>query len=70
VTAGPTALAGHPDVRAGLDLLAAWIEAQLAHAGVPGLSVGVVHDQELVWASAPTASRWCSSWTTRAGSRG
>jgi CubicO group peptidase (beta-lactamase class C family) len=50
VTAGPPALAGHPDVRAGLDLLAAWIEAQLASAGVPGLSVGVVHDQELVWA--------------------
>jgi CubicO group peptidase (beta-lactamase class C family) len=50
VTAGPTGLAGHPDVRAGLDLLAAWIEAQLAHAGVPGLSVAVVHDQELVWA--------------------
>ena len=42
MTAGPTALAGHPDVRAALDLLDAWIEAQLAHAGVPGLSLSVV----------------------------
>jgi CubicO group peptidase (beta-lactamase class C family) len=50
VTAGPPGLAGHPDVRAGLDLLGAWIEAQMASAGVPGLSVAIVHDQDLVWA--------------------
>jgi CubicO group peptidase (beta-lactamase class C family) len=33
-----------------LALLSAWIEAQMAYAEQPGLSVGIVHDQELVWA--------------------
>jgi CubicO group peptidase (beta-lactamase class C family) len=31
------------------DLLAAWIEAQVAYRGWPGLAIGIVHDQELVW---------------------
>jgi len=35
---------------AAVDLLSAWIEAQLARADVPGLSIGLVHDQALVWA--------------------
>src|SRR5690606_33106422 len=33
-----------------LALLSAWIEAQMAYAEQPGLSIGIVHDQELVWA--------------------
>ena len=33
-----------------LDLLCAWIESQMAYSGQPGLSIGIVHDQELVWA--------------------
>src|SRR5262249_45318617 len=32
------------------DLLSAWIEGQMAYSGLPGLSIGVVHDQALVWA--------------------
>lgn len=40
----------HPDVRSSLELLAAWIEAQMAYRGIPGLSIAVVHDQDVVWA--------------------
>jgi D-alanyl-D-alanine carboxypeptidase len=36
-------------VRNAVDLLSAWIEAQMAYAGQPGLSIGIVHDQEVVW---------------------
>ncbi len=37
-------------VTSSIDLLSAWIEAQMAYSGLPGLSIGVVYDQELVWA--------------------
>ncbi len=42
--------ADHPGLRAGLDLLAAWIDSQMAYGGLPGLSAGIVCDQELIWA--------------------
>ncbi len=42
--------AAHPEVASGIELLSAWIEAQMAQRGEPGLSIGIVHDQELVWA--------------------
>ena len=45
----PTLL-DHQEVRSGLDLLSAWIEGQMAYRGLPGMSLAVVHDQELVWA--------------------
>ncbi|HEX9821447.1 MAG TPA: serine hydrolase [Methylomirabilota bacterium] len=38
-------------VRSAIGLLSAWIESQLASSGVPGLSIGVVHDQELIWSA-------------------
>ena len=44
-------LLAHPAVRSAVDLLSAWIESQMAYAGQPGLSIGIVHDQELVWAA-------------------
>ena len=41
-------------VRSGLDVLTAWLEWQMAYGGTPGvppgLSMGIVHDQQLVWA--------------------
>jgi CubicO group peptidase (beta-lactamase class C family) len=43
-------LASDPRVAAAIDLLDQWIDAQLWYHRMPGLSVGVVHDQELVWA--------------------
>lgn len=45
-----TALLAHPDVAANLELFCHWIEAQLAYRGQPGLSLGIVYDQELIWA--------------------
>ena len=44
-------VAADHNVRTSMDLLSAWIGAQLAYSGVPGLSIGIVHDQELVWAA-------------------
>jgi CubicO group peptidase (beta-lactamase class C family) len=40
----------HPAVASNLGLVEAWIEAQMAYRGLPGLTVGVVYDQELVYA--------------------
>lgn len=42
-------LADSPDVAAAQRLFAAWIEAQIAYRGLPGVAVGVVYDQQLVW---------------------
>ena len=42
----------HPALRAALDLFAAWIEYRLAYWSLPGISIAVVHDQQLVWARA------------------
>jgi CubicO group peptidase (beta-lactamase class C family) len=40
----------HPKVVSNIDLLTAWIESQMAYHGQPGLSIGVVYGQELIWA--------------------
>ncbi len=42
-------LADDGNVRSSIGLLAAWIESQMAYSGLPGLSIGILHDQELVW---------------------
>lgn len=49
VAAQSRSLAENPEVASGIRLLEAWIEAQMAYRGQPGLSVGIVYDQELVW---------------------
>lgn len=45
-----SSIATHTDVASNIDLLSAWIEAQMAYSGQPGLSVGIGYDQELIWA--------------------
>jgi CubicO group peptidase (beta-lactamase class C family) len=45
-----TSVAQHPEVEGAIKLLEAWIETQMAYRGQPGISVGVVYDQKLVWA--------------------
>src|SRR5688572_3147065 len=45
-----TKLMADTDVATSLDLLTAWIESQMAYRSQPGLSIGVIYDQELVWA--------------------
>ena len=42
-------LVDHPRVRAALELLQAWLDAQRAYEQMPGLSMAVVHDQQLLW---------------------
>ena len=52
-TAAPsvaTAVAADPDVQGAQRLFSAWLEGQMAYRGLPGIVVGVVADQELVWA--------------------
>jgi CubicO group peptidase (beta-lactamase class C family) len=44
-------LADDGNVRSSIGLLSAWIEWQMAYSGLPGLSIGILHDQELVWAA-------------------
>jgi len=43
-------VATDPDVLGQQRLFSAWIEGQIAYRGLPGIVVGVVADQELVWA--------------------
>ena len=48
--AAPTAaIADNPDVQAQERLFSAWLEGQIAYRGLPGVAVGVVQDQQLVW---------------------
>jgi len=42
--------AEHPEVRGAVRLFEAWLDGQMAYRGLPGIAVGVVHDQQLVWA--------------------
>jgi D-alanyl-D-alanine carboxypeptidase len=42
--------ATHPDVLGAERIFETWIRAQLAYRGLPGVAVGVVSDQQLVWA--------------------
>lgn len=43
-------LSQHLDVADAIKVLDAWIEATVASRDLPGLSIGIVYDQELVWA--------------------
>src|SRR6185369_12781269 len=46
----PVNIAGDPDVLGAERLFSAWLEGQIAYKGLPGVAVGVVSDQQLVWA--------------------
>ena len=45
-----SSIADDPDVQGAQRLFSAWIEGQIAYRGLPGIVVGVVADQQLVWA--------------------
>jgi D-alanyl-D-alanine carboxypeptidase len=49
VRAQDAPLAKHPEVASSLRMLEAWIESQMAYRGLPGMSVGIVYDQDLIW---------------------
>ena len=42
-------VANDPDVLGAERLFSAWLEGQIAYKGLPGVAVGVVSDQQLVW---------------------
>ena len=44
-------VAADPDVLGAERLFSAWMEGQIAYRGLPGIAVGVVSDQQLVWTS-------------------
>ena len=53
-TAAPSSrsrVANDPDVLGAERLFSAWMNGQIAYRGLPGIAVGVVSDQELVWAA-------------------
>jgi len=49
LAAARAAVADDPDVLGAERLFSAWMEGQIAYRGLPGIVVGVVSDQELVW---------------------
>ncbi len=44
-----TQISDHHKVAADIKLLETWIKAQMEYYGLPGLSVGIVYDQDLIW---------------------
>jgi D-alanyl-D-alanine carboxypeptidase len=46
-----SSVADHPDVAGAQRLFSAWLEGQIVNRQLPGIAVGVVADQELVWAA-------------------
>jgi len=49
-SAEPRPLARRPEVAAAIAVLDAWVTATVASREQPGLSLGIVHDQDLIWA--------------------
>jgi D-alanyl-D-alanine carboxypeptidase len=47
--ADAASVANDPEILGAERLFSAWIEGQIAYRGLPGIAVGVVSDQELVW---------------------
>jgi len=41
--------AADPRITSALELIEIWLQAQLDYEDIPGMSVGIVHDQDLVW---------------------
>ncbi len=50
LSAQPLDLAPYPDLAHRLELYRLWVEDQRAHLGQPGVAIGIVYDQQLVWA--------------------
>ncbi|MEC8952970.1 MAG: serine hydrolase domain-containing protein, partial [Acidobacteriota bacterium] len=45
-------VANHPEVASQIKVMDAWIQAQMKEISLPGLVIGVVHDQDVVWSKA------------------
>jgi D-alanyl-D-alanine carboxypeptidase len=44
------AVADDPGVKAAERLFESWLQGQMAYRGLPGIAIGVVYDQQIVWA--------------------
>ncbi|MGH9840180.1 MAG: serine hydrolase [Blastocatellia bacterium] len=44
-----SSIANHAEVAGNIKLLEAWVESQMAYRGQPGMSIGIVYDQKLIW---------------------
>jgi len=42
-------LADDPRVASALKLIEVWVDAQIAYEGIPGMSLGIIYDQDMVW---------------------
>jgi CubicO group peptidase (beta-lactamase class C family) len=49
--ASPRRIVDDPDVQGARRLFSAWLDGQILERGLPGVAVGVVADQELVWSA-------------------
>jgi CubicO group peptidase (beta-lactamase class C family) len=49
VRAQDAPLAKRTEVASSIRMFEAWIESQMAYRGIPGMSVGIVYDQDLIW---------------------
>ena len=49
---GAQPVAADPAVQEALEVVRVWLDAERAYLRIPGLSVAIVHDQELVWSGA------------------
>lgn len=49
LTLSAQSIANHDRVKQATELLKTWLEAQRAYDQIPGISAGVVYDQELLW---------------------
>ena len=43
------ALLDDPRVASAVELIDVWMDAQVAYDSIPGVSLGIVHDQDLIW---------------------
>ena len=39
----------HPVVKSNINLLEAWVKSQMAYKGIPGMSIAIVHDQDILY---------------------
>ncbi|MDZ7332251.1 MAG: beta-lactamase family protein [candidate division KSB1 bacterium] len=51
LSAQTVTIAKHPAITSHLQLLTTWIEEQRAYYGWPGIAVGIVYDQDLIWSA-------------------
>ncbi len=39
----------HPEVKGALGAIDAWVEGVRTYERIPGVSIGIIHDQDLIW---------------------